>query len=218
MAGSGNDAAGTPRKPLDARGWDDRYAGRELLWSAEPNRFVAEEVANLPAGRALDLAAGEGRNAVWLAERGWRVTAVDFSPVGLDKGRRLAAHRGVEVEWVLADLLSWTPPAESVDLVVLAYLHLGAQALHGVLAGAAAALVRGGTLVVVGHDLDNLARGHGGPQDPGVLYTVDTLAAAVRSLEIVRVEQVARTVELAEGGTATAIDTLLRAQRPQAAR
>src|SRR2546430_7187246 len=66
---------------MDAAEWDQRYAGTELVWSAEPNRFVAAELADLPPGRALDLAAGEGRNSVWLAERGWAVTAVDFSRV-----------------------------------------------------------------------------------------------------------------------------------------
>ena len=76
---------------MDAEGWDERYAGSELVWSAEPNRFVAEVCAELSPGRALDLAAGEGRNAIWLASRGWTVTAADFSQAGLDKGKRM--HR-----------------------------------------------------------------------------------------------------------------------------
>ena len=77
---------------MDARAWDERYADTELVWSSTPNQFVAAEVSELPPGRALDLAAGEGRNALWLAERGWQVTAVDFSLVGLDKGRQALAH------------------------------------------------------------------------------------------------------------------------------
>ncbi|MFD0328131.1 methyltransferase domain-containing protein [Streptacidiphilus monticola] len=79
---------------MDAEDWDRRYAAEELVWSAGPNRFVAEELAGLTPGRALDLAAGEGRNALWLAEQGWRVDAVDWSAVGLDKARRAAAARG----------------------------------------------------------------------------------------------------------------------------
>src|SRR4051794_41852696 len=75
---------------MDAAAWDERYAATGLVWSAEPNRFVVAEMADLRPGRALDLAAGEGRNAIWLAVRGWRVTAVDFSAVAIDKGRRLA--------------------------------------------------------------------------------------------------------------------------------
>ncbi len=92
---------------MDSQQWDERYASSEFTWSTEPNQFVAAELAGLPPGRALDLAAGEGRNTVWLAERGWHVTAVDFSRVGLEKGRRLGAARGVDadqVTWIVADL------------------------------------------------------------------------------------------------------------------
>ena len=89
--------------------WDARYAQKELVWTAEPNRRFAAEVDGLAPGRALDVACGEGRNAVWLAERGWRVTAVDLSSVGLAKARDLAAARGVEVDLVHADVLAWDP-------------------------------------------------------------------------------------------------------------
>ena len=94
---------------MDARAWDERYAATELVWSAGPNQFVESELKDLRPGRALDLAAGEGRNAIWLAEQGWEVTAVDFSLVGLDKGRAALAQRpggrDLHVEWVHADVL-----------------------------------------------------------------------------------------------------------------
>ena len=82
---------------MDARDWDRRYADSELVWSSRPNQFVESELADLVPGRAMDVAAGEGRNAIWLAAQGWDVTAVDFSLVGLDKGRSLQARheRGV---------------------------------------------------------------------------------------------------------------------------
>jgi len=89
---------------MDREAWNQRYADAELVWSAEANGFLVQEVADLPPGRALDLGAGEGRNAIWLGERGWRVTAVDFSGVGLQKARRLAEARGVEVNWIEANL------------------------------------------------------------------------------------------------------------------
>lgn len=108
---------------MDASGWDERYAASELVWSAEPNQFVATELAGLTPGRALDLAAGEGRNAIWLARRGWEVTAADFSQVALDKGRTLAGDTAVR--WVCADATAWSEPA-AYDLVVLAYLQLPA--------------------------------------------------------------------------------------------
>ncbi|MDQ3421899.1 MAG: methyltransferase domain-containing protein, partial [Actinomycetota bacterium] len=107
----------------DAQHWDRRYADTDRLWSAEPNATVEEIVGQLPPGRALDLGAGEGRHAVWLAQRGWRVTAVDFSEVGIERGR--AHARGAAVDWVVHDVRRWRPPtASSYDLVLLAYLHL----------------------------------------------------------------------------------------------
>lgn len=190
--------------------WDRRYATAELVWSAEPNRFLVEEVAALPPGRALDLACGEGRNAVWLAERGWEVTAVDFSPVALDKARGLAAHRSVEVTWEEEDLLSYEPPRAAFDLVAVLYLQLPQDELRRVLARAAAAVAPGGTLVVVAHDLVNLTEGFGGPQDARVLTTPEAVSSLLQGLEVERAERVRRPVE---GASRDAIDTLVRARR-----
>jgi SAM-dependent methyltransferase len=193
---------------VDSRQWDERYSRAEYEWKTEPNQFVAAELGGLPAGRALDLAAGEGRNAVWLAGRGWRVTAVDFSRVGLEKGRKLAAARGAEVDWVVADLLGYEPAPGAFDLVLIAYLHLPAAVRATVLARAAAALAPGGTLLIVGHDLANLTEGTGGPQDPAILYTADALRAEIPGLHVVRAEQVRRVVSN-DHADATAIDTLV---------
>ncbi len=201
---------------MDRQQWDERYSSAEFEWSVHPNQFVAAELTGLAPGRALDLAAGEGRNSVWLAGQGWSVTAVDFSRVGLEKGRKLAAARGVpegRVEWVVADLAEYTPARDAFDLVVIAYFQAEAALLAQVLAGAAAALVPGGTLLVVGHDLTNLTEGTGGPQSPDVLYTPEAITAALPGLRIVRAGRVRRTVER-DGTQATAIDTLVRAERP----
>jgi len=200
---------------VDSQQWDERYSGAEFEWTTRPNQFVAAELADLPPGRALDLAAGEGRNTVWLAERGWRVTAVDFSRVGLEKGRKLSAARGVDeaqVEWIVADLRDYEPERDFYDLALIAYLHLIPEARATVLARAAAALVPGGTAFVVGHDLTNLTEGTGGPQDPDVLYTPEAIRAELAGLRVVRAERVHRTVER-DDGPATAIDTLVRAIR-----
>ena len=192
--------------------WDHRYSGPDLVWGAGPNRFVAEELAALPPGRAIDLGTGEGRNAIWLAERGWRVTAVDFSAAGLDRAARLAAERGVTVDWVQADLLDYTPAPGGYDLVLIAYLQLPSVSLAGVFRAAAAAVAPGGTLLVIGHDRDNITRGYGGPQDPDRLYTVAAVTAELGGLAIRRAGQVPRPVQAAEGER-TAIDTLVRAER-----
>jgi 2-polyprenyl-3-methyl-5-hydroxy-6-metoxy-1,4-benzoquinol methylase len=193
--------------------WDRRYAEAGLLWSAEPNRFLAAEVAGLRPGRALDVAAGEGRNAIWLAERGWQVTAVDFSEVAVAKGRRLAEARGVAVDWVVADVTVFRPESGAFDLVAVLYLHLPAEERRRVLAAAAGAVAPGGTLLVVGHDRTNLTEGHGGPQDPAILLTPEEVAAELPGLAVVRAERVRRPVEEAERhGGGPAIDTLVRAE------
>lgn len=194
--------------------WDERFAVDEFLFTDQPNRTVVAEVGGLPAGRALEVAAGEGRNAVWLAEQGWTVTAVDFSRVALRKAARLAEVRGVEVSFVPADVLEWVPPVAAYDLVLVAYLQLPAAELSEVLAGAAAAVAPGGTLLVVGHDRDNLARGYGGPQDPDVLYAVDEITEALGVLRVDKAEQIDRLVET-ELGPRVAIDTLVRAYAPR---
>jgi SAM-dependent methyltransferase len=200
---------------VDAADWDQRYRGSELVWRAEPNRFVEEELRDLrPSGRAVDLAAGEGRNAVWLAERGWEVDAVDFSAVALEKAERLAADRGVRLRTVRADLTAWTAPPATYGLVLISYLHLPWPRMAGVLSRAATCVRAGGTLLLVGHDAANAARGHGGPQDPGVLYTPEQVAGLWRpSADIVRAETVARPVTDAEGVGRTALDALVRAVR-----
>ncbi|RQX55381.1 class I SAM-dependent methyltransferase, partial [Micromonospora chalcea] len=161
---------------MDSSTWDSRYADTPgLVWSAEPNRFVVESVAGLTPGSALDIAAGEGRNAVWLAGQGWRVNAVDFSTVAVERGRQMAAARGVTVDWRVADVTAYRPVPNSYDLVLISYLHLPAAEFAGVLAAAKSALRPGGTLVVVGHDLANLTGGTGGPQDPAVLLTPEAV-------------------------------------------
>ena len=98
---------------MDAKSWDERYATSEYVWKFEPNQFVVAHLADLAPGTAIDLGAGEGRNAVWLAQQGWTVTAVDFSEVALDKGRRLAAETDVDVKFVAADATTWEAPAPS---------------------------------------------------------------------------------------------------------
>jgi SAM-dependent methyltransferase len=196
---------------MDQAEWDARYAATDLLWSAGPNTFVARELASLAPGRAIDLGAGEGRNAIWLAGRGWSVTAVDFSAVALERGAALAAKAGVTVDWVQADLSGYTPPPGVSDLVLIAYLQFAAQDLRHVLAGAARALAPGGTLFMIGHDRDNIEHGYGGPQDPARLYSVSEITAALDGLRIVTAQQVNRPVQTPDGER-IAIDTLIRAE------
>ena len=146
--------------------WDRRYADVESLWSAKPNRFLVAEVEGLPPGRALDLACGEGQNAIWLATLGWDVVGVDFSEVAIAKARARATRDGVAVDFAVADLVEYEPEADAYDLVVLLYLHLSPHERRLVLERASAALAPGGTLLLIGHDLLNMTDGVGGPERP----------------------------------------------------
>jgi SAM-dependent methyltransferase len=200
---------------MDREAWNQRYADAELVWSADANRFLVQEVADLPPGRALDLGAGEGRNAIWLAERGWRVTAVDFSGIGLQKARRLAEARGVEVNWIEADLRSYPPARGAFDLVVLVYIHLPGEERRSVVRRAADAVAAGGTLLVIGHDRSNIKEGYGGPQDPAILFSPDDITddlAGIEELRVVRADRVMRP-GMTDDGERAAIDALVRAER-----
>lgn len=187
---------------MKASDWDARYAAA-TQWSLEPNAWVAETVGHLDPGTAVDLGAGEGRNALWLASLGWEVTAVDFSAVGLAAGRARAEESGLDVEWVTADATTWVSP-QLVDLVVVAYLQLPSEELSRAIGTAAGYLARGGTLALVGHDRAGTV---GGPKDPALLHTVDELRAAASGLIIERCEQVQRVT-----ANGVALDTVLVAK------
>jgi SAM-dependent methyltransferase len=195
---------------MDAGAWDERYAATELVWSAGPNQFVESELADLPPGRALDLACGEGRNARWLAERGWQVTAMDFSKVAVEKGRGL--HDAVD--WRVGDARTADLPPH-LDLVVIAYLQVVAEDRVLVMQRAFGSLRPGGTLLVVAHDSTNLTEGTGGPQAPEVLYTAEDVLAdlAHARFEVVRAERVARIVSSPDEEDRTAWDSLVRLVR-----
>jgi SAM-dependent methyltransferase len=193
--------------------WNRRYGEPELAVEARPNRTLVAEVGGLAPGRAPDLACGAGRNAVWLAEQGWRVTGVDWAEAGLARARELAAARGVEVEWIAADLLEYEPPAQAFELVIAFYLQVPAADRRVVLARAARAVAPGGTFLLVAHDLRNLAEGVGGPSKASVLTTPEAVVADLPELEVERAERILRDVE---GEDRPAVDTLVRATRPAA--
>lgn len=208
---------------MDAHDWDERYAAADLVWSAGPNQFVSAHLAALPPGRALDLATGEGRNALWLADRGWQVTAVDFSRAGLDKARALqsghARSQALRIEWVHADVLTYAAETGCYDLSLIAYLQLPADSRRAAVRRGFDALRVGGTLFVVGHDSSNLADGTGGPQDPAVLFTAGDVLDDLDGtrFDVARAGRVPRTVRAADehGGEPerTAYDALVELVR-----
>lgn len=177
--------------------WDRRFT--EQPWPTEPDPFLVELALALPAGRALDIASGPGRNSLWLAARGWQATAVDSSQVALAQTRQRAADLGVLVQTVQADVALWRADPAAYDLVVVANLHPGVAMLREVLTSAGAALVPGGHLFVVGHDLVNLGR-HG-PPDTERLLSLERLAAALPDeVQVERLERRTRPADDGSGG------------------
>lgn len=198
--------------------WEERYSGATHVWSGRPNGTLVAEVADLPPGRALDVAAGEGGDAVWLAEQGWHVTATDWAPAGLARGAAAAAERGVgdRVAWRQADITSedgWDD--EPYDLVTSHYLHLP-PALRTTAVRRLASLVRpGGTLLVVGHHAHDLSTTVHRPDVPELFADADELATLLdpAAWELVTVEARPRTATDPEGREVVLHDAILRARR-----
>ena len=196
---------------MDAAEWDERYARAELVWGAEPNQFVAAALTDATPGRALDVASGEGRNAIWLATRGWHAVGVDFSATALDRARQLAEQAGVgdRTEFTVGDVVAGEIPPGPFDAVVVAYLHLPAAERRRVLRAAAERVAPGGVLLVVGHDSTNLTEGVGGPQDSQVLYTpVDIVTDLDGGLRVVTARRVHRHLTTPDGDR-SAVDALV---------
>ncbi len=198
--------------------WNERYAAKELVWSAGPNALVAAELADLPPGRALDAACGEGRNGLWLAELGWQVTAVDFSEVAIDKARQIAERRGLVVDWRVADLSAEPLPEGAFDLVVVLYLHTDPAERSRWLPRLVRSVAPGGTFFYAGHDPANIEHGFGGPQDPDLLPSAAEICRALPDFEIIRADVVERAVTADPGHgretDGTALDTCVRAVAP----
>ena len=200
---------------LEAPFWDHRYSGKEFVWTADANQFLVSEVAGLKPGTAIDMAAGEGRNALWLASQGWYVRAVDFSAVAMEKAQRLAERRGLDMQvaFETVDLRQFEPPAQTFNLVAFVYLQIPLGELLPILRRASKAVAPRGTLLFIAHDLDNMSRGFGGPQHPEMLYTVQEVVDGLgNELVIEKARQVERRIKTADGEK-VAIDLVVRATR-----
>jgi SAM-dependent methyltransferase len=198
--------------------WDGWYADRDQVWSGEPNGSLVAEIAAQPPGRALDVGCGEGADAVWLAQRGWQVTALDVSQVALDRGRTAAAAAGVEVAWVHSGLADAPVPSASFDLVTMHYPAVprtrGADAVVTLLR----AVAPGGTLLVVYHaDFDEeQARAHG--FDPADYLALDDIRAGLDDAWTIEVdERRERKVAASSPGAHHTHDLVLRAMRRRSA-
>ena len=203
-------------KSMSAADWDERYQGPDLVWSATPNMWVAQQTRDLVPGRALDLACGEGRNSIWLSQQGWQVTGADFSAAGLNKARTLARSQPAPahaITWLCADATMFTS-ASTFDLVMLVYLQLPPHERRAAIHAAWRVLAPEGILLVIAHHLDNLHAGVGGPQDPEVLYTQQDVLADLALIDSAATIQLAQRVERAvTGHDLPALDALVRARK-----
>lgn len=205
----------------DEERWDERYRTASKLWSHEPNPHLVAEASTLAAGSALDVGAGEGADAIWLATNGWRVSAVDVSSVALKRAATLAAAAGAEVAariaWVHADLEDWDPLADSFDLVSIQFLHHPSEQrrrLYGRLAGA---VKLGGCLLVVGHDPSDLQVPVRRP-DPDLLFSAERLVAELGpGFRPITVATRPRASASKDGGNVTVHDAVVLARRLPAA-
>lgn len=198
---------------MTAKDWDERYASMPSVWGSPPNRWVEQEVRDLPPGDALDLACGEGRNAIWLDSLGWRVVAVDFSAVALEKGidAEQRASGSARITWVQADAVSFEAP-DPPDLALLCYLQLPIAQRRAAVRNAASQLMPGGRLLVIAHHSRNRTDGTGGPQDPDVLYSPADIVADLAGTDLL-VDKAEEALRPVEGAQRPAIDTLVLATR-----
>jgi SAM-dependent methyltransferase len=174
------------RQALTREFWDERYAGSDRVWSGRPNRRLVEQTADLTPGHALDVGCGEGADAIWLAEQGWQVTAVDVSLVALDRTSQHAIERGVDdlVKVHEYDVLAGRPPRKprrsaGFDLVSAHFMHVPREDFDAVYRNLAASVAPGGRLLVVAHHPFDVDSGARRPHGPGLLFPPEQLLAAL---------------------------------------
>ena len=195
--------------------WDERYRSADRLWSGQPNPQLVAQATDLAPGEALDAGCGEGADAIWLASRGWTVTAVDVSAVALDRAAAHAAAEGVRVRWQREDLLTWDPGPERFDLVTAEFMHLPHPELQSLHDRLAAAVRPGGTLLIVAHHPDDLRVNVARTRHVALFPSAEQLAAALDpgSWEIVVADAISRQATDLDGQPVTLKDTVLRAAR-----
>jgi SAM-dependent methyltransferase len=202
---------------FDQAFWDERYRSQAALWSGNPNRHLVAEVEDLAPATALDVGAGEGADAIWLAGRGWQVTAVDISTVALERAAGHAAQAGSaiaeRIHWLHQDVLGWAPPRDRYDLVSAQYVHLPTELRRALFDGLASAVAPGGTLLIVGHhpsDLETVPR----PHEPDLFFTGDDIANELDATQWdVVTNMAAERTGTHDGRTVLLHDAVLRARR-----
>jgi len=211
-------SAESPASPTNEQFWDERYRSAAMIWSGHPNLHLVTDAAGLPPTTALDIGAGEGADAIWLAQRGWQVTAVDISSVGLGRARAQAEQQGTDVAgritWVHADLTTWAPPIGAFGLVTAQFMHLPATQRDPLFSRCIAAVATGGTLLLVGHDESDLETTVRRPPSRDLYFHAGDVAATLGDgWTVTEAGTRARTAADASGAEVTIHDAVLVARR-----
>lgn len=199
--------------------WDDRYATSDRIWSDRPNPHLVTTVGDLGAGRALDIGSGEGADSIWLAQRGWTVTALDLSQTGLDKSAAHAQSLGDDIAeritWQQADLIEWVAEPDAYDLVTAQFMHLPKPQIFDLQLKLAASVAPGGTLLIVGHHPDDERHSAEGTEFPDIRYAPEEVAALLDPAKWPTIEATTFTRDWInqDGEPAVAQDAVLRAVR-----
>jgi SAM-dependent methyltransferase len=199
--------------------WDELYRSHGSVWSGDPNESLVKQVSSLPSGTALDVGCGEGADAIWLAQRGWRVTAVDISSVALERAKKSAIQSGEEIagkiEWVRTDLTESVPANVSYDLVCAFFMHLPKVERDVLFRSLADLVASGGSLLIVGHHPSDLDVPVNRPKAPDLFYTATEVAALLEPSRWQIVVQAAepRAAKGRDGQSVTVHDATLHAKR-----
>ena len=197
--------------------WNERFSASEYIFGTAPNAFLASKAGLFkPGQRALCVADGEGRNSVWLAEQGLEVTAFDISPVGVEKARRLAAGRGVRVDYEVASVYDWRWPTAQFDAAAAIFVQFADPAMRSFLfERMARSLKPGGLVLIEGYTPKQLEYKTGGPSKLDQLYTAELLRSSFPGFEVLELREYE--AELDEGsrhaGTSALIDFVARRGR-----
>jgi cyclopropane fatty-acyl-phospholipid synthase-like methyltransferase len=194
--------------------WDARFAAPDYIFGTAPNVFLAAQYSLFrPGMRVLEIGCGEGRNSVWLAQQGCAVTGVDISPLALAKAGKLAAERGVKVQWIEADIVNWAWEAERFDAVACIFIQFAApEGRQRIFSGMQQTLCSGGHVLLQGYTPRQLQFSSGGPRDIDHLYTRELLERSLAECDIVHLQEHDEMLE--EGtkhvGMAALIDVIAR--------
>ncbi|MGZ3421002.1 MAG: class I SAM-dependent methyltransferase [Polyangiales bacterium] len=195
--------------------WNERYRGDEYAYGTEPNDFLREHATAIPEGRVLSLGDGEGRNGVFLATLGHRVTAIDLASEGLRKAERLAAERGVSITTIQGDLATWPFPERAFEGIVAIFCHLPESVRRRAHREAVRALVPGGVFLLEAYTPAQLAFTSGGPKDPALLYRLDALREDLAGLDFEIAREIERDVHEGPFHTGRAATVQIVARAPK---